>query len=108
MRRFLKVARIGAFGGMYGKTLGPFGPGLNVVYGRNEAGKTTAASFVKGVLFGWDSETKTRNGYKPEQGNRSGRLLFFRAATPGKARPTLKARGRPPGFDGFPKYPMNA
>lgn len=76
MRRFLKVARIGAFGGMYGKTLGPFGPGLNVVYGRNEAGKTTAASFVKGVLFGWDSETKTRNGYKPEQGNRSGRLLF--------------------------------
>lgn len=96
MRRFLKVARIAAFGGVYGKTLGPFGPGLNVVYGPNEAGKTTAASFVRGVLFGWDSETKTRNGYKPEQGDRSGRLLFSSrpaasADAPGSALPASSA-----------------
>ena len=41
MKRFLKYARIDSFGAFSNKTVGPFAPGMNVVFGKNEAGKTT-------------------------------------------------------------------
>lgn len=50
---YLQRAHMTAFGRFIDRTLGPFKPGLNVVYGPNEAGKTTARAFVGGVLFGW-------------------------------------------------------
>ena len=64
-RRYLRIVRMDAFGAFSGKTVGPFGPGLNIVCGRNEAGKSTVASFVGGVLFGWDDARSRRNTYKP-------------------------------------------
>ena len=33
--------------------LGPFGRGLNIVVGRNEAGKSSLTSLVRHVLFGF-------------------------------------------------------
>ena len=43
---YLQRAHMTAFGRFIDRTLGPFKPGLNVVYGPNEAGKTTARAFV--------------------------------------------------------------
>lgn len=75
-RYFLKSLRIDAFGDMYQRTVGPFTPGLNVIYGQNEAGKTTVASFINGVLFGWEEARGRRNVYRPASMQRSGTLVF--------------------------------
>lgn len=77
-RPFLRTVRMDGFGAFSGKVIGPFAPGLNVVFGRNEAGKSTVASFVGGVLFGWEDARGKRNPYKPAAGERSGALLFGR------------------------------
>lgn len=69
----IKIERFGAFSD---KVIGPFTPHLNVVFGRNEAGKTTLASFVGGVLFGWEDARGSRNTYKPTNAERSGSLFF--------------------------------
>ena len=53
-RPYLEHIKIVSFGAFSNKAVGPFAPHLNVVYGPNEAGKTTLASFVGGVLFGWE------------------------------------------------------
>lgn len=79
-RRFLKYARIDSFGVFSNKTVGPFSPHLNVVFGRNEAGKTTLTQFVNGVLFGWEDARGGKNTYKPGNAERSGALIF--AETP--------------------------
>lgn len=75
-RRFLSHARIDSFGAFSNRTIGPFSPGLNVVFGRNEAGKTTLASFLSGVLFGWEEARGKRNTYKPAASERAGALFF--------------------------------
>lgn len=75
-RFYLRSLHIDAFGGMSQRDLGPFGPGLNVVYGANETGKTTIASFVGGVLFGWEDARGHRNVYRPANAQRSGTLVF--------------------------------
>lgn len=73
---YLKFASLVRFGAMARKVVGPFGPGLNVVFGPNEAGKSTLSAFVGGVLFGWEDARGRRNTYKPEDGERAGSLLF--------------------------------
>ena len=75
-RPYLEHIKITAFGAFSNKAVGPFASGLNVVIGRNEAGKTTVASFVGGVLFGWEEARGVRNTYKPENAERSGSLFF--------------------------------
>ena len=76
MSYFLETVRIGRFGGLADREVGPFGDGLNIVYGPNEAGKTTVTSFVKGVLFGWEDAHGVRNRYLPETGGRTGELIW--------------------------------
>ncbi|WP_080800981.1 ATP-binding protein [Arabiibacter massiliensis] len=75
-RPFLEHIKIQSFGAFSNLAVGPFGPGLNVVYGRNEAGKTTLASFVGGVLFGWEDARSARNTYRPANAERAGSLFF--------------------------------
>lgn len=75
-RYYLKSAHVGAFGNMFQRDLGPFTAGMNVVFGGNEAGKTTMASFIGGVLFGWEEARGRRNVYTPESLQRSGTLVF--------------------------------
>lgn len=80
---YLSHVRIDQFGALRDCSVGPFEPGLNVVFGRNEAGKTTLSSFIGGVLFGWEEARGARNAYKPEGAKRAG-SLFFAAAEDGK------------------------
>lgn len=75
-RLFLERIHIGAFGRFSDTVIGPFTPGLNVVYGKNESGKTTTTAFVGGVLFGWDDARGKKNVYKPPVAERYGSLLF--------------------------------
>ena len=75
-RFFLTHARIDGFGAFANRTLGPFAPGMNVVFGRNEAGKSTFSAFVTGVLFGWEEARGRRNTYKPLAADRAGALFF--------------------------------
>jgi len=76
MSRHLHAIHIERYGSQVNREVGPFGPGLNVVYGPNEAGKTTIASFVRGVLFGWEEAHGVRNRYLPSEGGRSGELVW--------------------------------
>ncbi len=45
------------FGKFHGKTI-PFQPGINVVYGKNEAGKSTIHAFIRSMLFGIEKKGK--------------------------------------------------
>ncbi len=42
---------INGFGKFHGRNLS-FEDGLNIVYGKNEAGKSTIHTFIRGMLFG--------------------------------------------------------
>lgn len=75
-RYYLKYAHIDAYGAFSQRDVGPFKPGLNVVYGPNESGKTTVSSLIGGVLFGWGDARSGRNVYKPRNAERSGALVF--------------------------------
>ena len=78
---FLEHIKMTSFGKFANIIVGPFGPGMNVVYGPNEAGKTTLNELVKGVLFGWPAARGEANPYRPENTDRSGSLFFKDEAT---------------------------
>lgn len=88
---YLKYLKVASFGALSNRVVGPFSPGLNVVFGRNEAGKTTLASFIGGVLFGWEEARGSRNTYKPQNTERVGALIFGQPA--GEGAPALGADG---------------
>ncbi len=73
---FLERIHMLAFGAFSQKYVGPLKSGMNVVYGKNETGKTTVATFVSSVLFGWPRTSVNQNDYKPLDGQRAGTLYF--------------------------------
>ncbi len=73
---YLEYAKMTSFGRFSNAIVGPFTPGLNVVFGPNEAGKTTLTELVKGVLFGWPHARGSANSYRPENAERTGSLYF--------------------------------
>lgn len=75
-RWYLERMNIDSFGKLVDTSVGPFTPGMNVVFGKNESGKSTLTSFATGVMFGWPDGRSCQNTYKPENAERSGRLLF--------------------------------
>ncbi len=77
-RTYLEYEKMTSFGKFANKVVGPFRPGMNVVYGENEAGKTTASEFIKAVLFGWPAARGQANPYRPEGAERVGSLFFRR------------------------------
>lgn len=78
---FLEHIKMTSFGKFANVIIGPFGPGMNVVCGPNEAGKTTINELVKGVLFGWPAARGEVNPYRPENADRSGSLFFKNASS---------------------------
>ncbi|MDD3118785.1 MAG: AAA family ATPase, partial [Victivallales bacterium] len=67
-----KHFHIDGFGIFHDRTVGPFYPGLNVVYGENEFGKTTLLEFVRRILFGFPDRRHAGNPYPAVNGGSYG------------------------------------
>lgn len=61
----IKTLHLKAFGKFKDKTIG-FEPGLNLVYGLNEAGKTTVQTFIQGMFFGFYKPYRKKKTYDIE------------------------------------------
>ncbi len=74
--------KISAFGKFINKTIN-FSDGLNIIYGENEAGKSTTHAFIKAMLFGFDKKknkvsTDSYQKYYPwDSQNKYGGSLTF-------------------------------
>jgi uncharacterized protein YhaN len=74
---FLREVEAVRYGEFVEVGVGSFGTGLNVVVGRNEAGKSTFTSLIRHVLFGFPRGRTTERLYQPTSGDqRVGRLVF--------------------------------
>ncbi len=94
-RMYLEHIKMDAFGAFSNRAIGPFSPHLNVVFGPNEAGKTTLSKFVGGVLFGWEDARASRNTYRPSNAERAGSLFFAQeGALDGAGRTAELSRAR--------------
>lgn len=67
-RLYVQEADVECFGRYRHERIGPFVPGLNIVFGANEAGKSTLASFFGQVVFGWSTFRQSSNPYEPFSG----------------------------------------
>jgi len=62
----MKINRleINGFGRLENKSF-LFGPGMNVIYGCNESGKSTLQAFIKAMLFGIKGGRRSKEGFLP-------------------------------------------
>lgn len=61
--------------GKYQDYTATFGPGLNLVDGHNEAGKSTLLAFLRAMLFGFDNRRNPELRYEPLGGGKFGGML---------------------------------
>ncbi len=54
------------FGKLDGKTL-ELSPGLNIIYGKNEAGKSTWTAFIKAMFYGISTREQKKAGFIPDK-----------------------------------------
>jgi uncharacterized protein YhaN len=66
--------KVDGFGVWSGLAVDELSPGLNVFYGRNEAGKTTLMQFARAALYGFSSDRRARY-LPPVHGGRGGGSL---------------------------------
>ena len=73
----LRKIHIDGFGVFHNKSVTGLKPGLNIVYGKNEFGKTTLLEFIRRILFGFPTKTKNNktNLYPPLNGGSMGGSL---------------------------------
>ena len=75
----MRLTRIEAtrFGRLRDASLGPLGPGLTLVLGPNEAGKSSFTALVRYLLYGFPTEKSvSEKPYLSDAGTREGRLVF--------------------------------
>ncbi|MEW6385964.1 MAG: AAA family ATPase [Thermodesulfobacteriota bacterium] len=70
----VKVLRFGAF---QDRSLPDFQPGLNLLYGPNESGKTTLMMFLRGMFFGFEGRGRA-SAFIPLDGAEAGGSLALR------------------------------
>ncbi|MDR3190280.1 MAG: AAA family ATPase [Lactobacillaceae bacterium] len=93
----IKQAKIVGFGQWTNQTF-DFDAGLQLIFGMNEAGKTTLHQFINGVLFGFpQAKGRHVNTYEPQnQGAYGGSLIFeveqklYELTRMGRTQSTLK------------------
>ena len=73
----LREIHIDGFGVFNNKRVTGLKPGVNIVYGKNEFGKTTLLEFIRRILFGFPTKTKNNktNLYQPVNGGSMGGSL---------------------------------
>jgi len=77
------ITAFGAFSGGFVKDLSP---GLNVLVGHNEAGKTTILEFVRSVFFGFRKKSPKTNIYESPAGKARSGWLTIRTRLQGRLR----------------------
>lgn len=75
----LKSVHIYGFGKYQDETF-HFSPGMNVIEGKNEAGKSTLLHFVKAILFGFESRRLPEMRFEPLEGGKLGGSLTLEDA----------------------------
>lgn len=58
--------RVEGFGQFHQREWGPLHPGLTIIYGPNEAGKSTLLAFIRAILFGFVKGNVSENRYLPD------------------------------------------
>lgn len=75
--------RIDGFGVFSDAVVGDLPPGLTLVTGPNEAGKSTLLAFLRGVLFGFPDGRMRARRHEPVNGGRHGGAVFLRDESDG-------------------------
>ena len=60
------------FGGLKDCKISFENKGLQILYGENEAGKTTLMDFIKCMFYGFPTKSQNQRRYEPKDGNRMG------------------------------------
>lgn len=69
----MKITRLDIYGfGKHENKIIEFGENVNVVFGHNEAGKTTIQQFILQILFGFPQKNSTLLRYEPKSGGKYG------------------------------------
>ncbi|MCY1081915.1 ATP-binding protein [Archangium lansingense] len=89
----IDVLKVHGFGHFSGYEL-ELGPGLNLLYGPNEAGKSTLLAFLRGMLFGFERRGRSESRYEPESGAFGGELCVRSGAGPLVVRRVADKRGK--------------
>ncbi len=82
MSVIIKKLHIISFG-QFENTNIDLGSGFNLIYGKNESGKSTIASFIEGILYGFDDGSRVRHFnkkqeiYRPINSNKYAGLVVF-------------------------------
>jgi uncharacterized protein YhaN len=71
----LREIHIDGFGIFANKRITGLTSGINIIYGKNEFGKTTLLEFVRRILFGFPTKKEKTNLYTPLQGGAMGGSL---------------------------------
>ncbi|WP_416335200.1 ATP-binding protein [Anaerococcus sp. DFU013_CI05] len=66
MSVYIKKLHIISFG-QFENTSIDFTSGFNLIYGKNESGKSTIASFIEGILYGFDDGVRVRHFNKKQE-----------------------------------------
>jgi uncharacterized protein YhaN len=69
-------------------------PGLNLLYGPNEAGKSTLLAFIRTLLVGFEKRGRAEQRYEPESGTCGGELSLSTGIGPLVVRRVVERRGR--------------
>ena len=72
----LRGWHVEGFGLLRDFQVGDLSGGLTIVFGPNEAGKTSLLAFIRGVLFGYPGRRQKERHYPPLRGGRHGGRLF--------------------------------
>ena len=68
----LREIYIDGFGIFTNKRITGLVPGINIIYGKNEFGKTTLLEFIRRILFGFPTKRENTNLYTPVNGGTLG------------------------------------
>jgi uncharacterized protein YhaN len=71
----LRELHIDGFGIFHDKSITGLSPGINIIFGRNECGKSTLFAFVKRILFGFPAGSSSANPYPALDGGTYGGSL---------------------------------
>ena len=72
----LRGWHVEGFGVLHDFRVGNLSGGLTIVFGPNEAGKTSLLAFIRGVLFGYPDRRQKERQYPPLRGGRHGGRVF--------------------------------